>query len=192
LEDRPRVGVLALQGAFREHRQAFERLGEAVRDVRLPRDLTGLRALAMPGGESTAMTRLAAAYGLDVALKEFHSAGGALWGTCAGAILLASEIRNDEGQIRLGLIDIGVERNAYGRQVDSFEADLEVDRLGTFHGVFIRSPRIVRIGPGVEVLAEYRGDPVIVRQGLVWASTFHPELSGDDRLHAEFLRTTLT
>lgn len=187
----PRVGVLALQGAFREHRQAFERLGEPVVEVRLPRDLTGLRALAMPGGESTTMARLAAAYGLDAALKEFHSAGGALWGTCAGAILLAREIRNAAQQPRLGLIDIAVERNAYGRQVDSFEADLEVDGLGTFHGVFIRSPRIVRAGPGVEVLAEYQGDPVIVRQGPVWASTFHPELSGDDRLHAEFLRTAL-
>jgi len=189
VQNQARVGVLALQGDFREHRQALERLGESVREVRLPRDLGGLRALLLPGGESTTMARLAASYGLDTALKEFHQAGGALWGSCAGAILLAREVRNPGTQPRLGLIDLAVERNAYGRQVDSFEAEVQVNGLGPFHGVFIRAPRIIHAGPGVEVLAEYRGDPVIARQGRVWVSTFHPELSGDDRLHAEFLRT---
>lgn len=191
MQNQARVGVLALQGAFREHRQALERLGESVREVRLPRDLVGLRALLLPGGESTTMARLAASTGLDTALKDFHQAGGALWGTCAGAILLAREVRNPGVQPRLALIDLTVERNAYGRQVDSFEAEVQVNGLGAFHGVFIRAPRIVRTGPSVEVLAEYRGDPVIARQGRVWVSTFHPELSGDDRLHAEFLRTLI-
>ncbi len=127
---------------------------------------------------------------MDKGLVDFHAAGGALWGTCAGAIVMASEIVGYPEQLRLGLIDIAVERNAYGRQVASFEADLDVAVEGfddSFHAIFIRAPRIARAGEGVEVLARYQGDPVLARQGRVMASVFHPELSGDDRLHRYFL-----
>ena len=184
------VGVLALQGAFREHKQVLERLGAKVKEVRLPQHLGGLDAVVVPGGESTTIARLMKAYAMDKGLVDFHAAGGALWGTCAGAIVMASEIVGYPEQLRLGLIDIAVERNAYGRQVASFEADLDVAVEGfddSFHAIFIRAPRIARAGEGVEVLARYQGDPVLARQGRVMASVFHPELSGDDRLHRYFL-----
>jgi 5'-phosphate synthase pdxT subunit len=182
------VGVLALQGAFREHRLAFERLGARVSEVRLPRHLTGLAAVVIPGGESTTMAKLMRSYGLDEALREFFEQGGAVWGTCAGAISVASEIAGRPEQPTLGLLDMTVERNSYGRQVASFEADLELAGMDRpFHAVFIRAPRMVRVGPGVEVLGSLEGDPVMVRQGRVMAGVFHPELSGDDRVHRYFL-----
>lgn len=182
------VGVLALQGAFREHKQAFERLGAAVTEVRLPEQLDALDGVVIPGGESTTMAKLMARYGLRDALTAFHRRGGALWGTCAGAISLASEIVGRPEQPRLGLIDLEVARNDYGRQVASFEADLEVaDLASPFHAVFIRAPRITRVGEGAQVLARFHGDPVMVAQGRVLVTVFHPELSGDDRLHALFL-----
>lgn len=186
--DAPRVGVLALQGDFREHRLTFERLGAEVVEVRLPRHLDGLAGLIIPGGESTTMAKLMAAYDFDEAIPAFLAAGGALWGTCAGAIALATEIVGNPGQPRLGLLDISVDRNAYGRQVASFEADLTVAGLaGTVRVLFIRAPRIVRVGEGVEVLSRWEGQPVLVRSGRVMAGVFHPELGGDDRVHKLFL-----
>lgn len=182
------VGVLALQGAFREHKQAFERLGATVSEVRLPEQLDALDGVVIPGGESTTMAKLMARYGLGDALSAFHERGGAVWGTCAGAISLASEIVGRPEQPRLGLIDLEVARNDYGRQVASFEADLEVAALASpFRAVFIRAPRITRVGAEAQVLARFHGDPVMVAQDRVLATVFHPELSGDDRLHALFL-----
>jgi 5'-phosphate synthase pdxT subunit len=134
------------------------------------------------------MAKLMATYGLDEALVAFHRAGGALWGTCAGAIAIAKDIKGHPEQPRLGLLEMTVARNAYGRQVASFETDLEVEGLERpFRAVFIRAPRIEGVAPEVEVLARFKGDPVLVRQGRLMASVFHPELSGDDRLHAAFL-----
>ena len=180
-----RVGVLALQGAFREHRLAFERLGADVREVRKPMQLDGLDGVVIPGGESTTMAKLMAAYGFDRALPAFHAAGGGVWGTCAGAIAVATEIDGYPDQPRLALLDLTVARNAYGRQVASFEADLDVRGIpGPFRGVFIRAPRILRVGDGLETLSVYDGDPVAVAAGRTVASVFHPELSGDDRFHA--------
>ena len=185
---RMKIGVLALQGAFREHRLAFERLGAQVVEVRLPAHLAELAGVVIPGGESTTMAKLMSSYGLDTALRQFHAHGGAIWGTCAGAIAVAREIEGRPDQPTLDLIDITVARNAYGRQVASFEADLPVKGMDTpFHAVFIRAPRIVRAGPEVEILSELDGDPVVVRQGRVLAGVFHPELSGDDRVHRLFM-----
>lgn len=183
-----RIGVLALQGAFREHRLAFARLGVDAVEVRLPSHLDGLQALVVPGGESTTMAKLMLSYRLDGAIAAFHAAGGAVWGTCAGAILIARDVVGRPEQPRLDLIDLAVARNAYGRQVASFEADLEVAGLDRpFRGVFIRAPRIVSTGPGVEVLARHAGDVVAAASSRVLATVFHPELAGDDRLHALFL-----
>ena len=185
----PRVGVLALQGAFREHRRALERLGTDVREVRLPAHLDGLDAVVIPGGESTTMAKLMVAYDLDAALPAFVAGGGAVWGTCAGAILIARTIHARPDQPRLGLLDVTIARNDYGRQVASFEADVDVDGLDApFRGVFIRAPRILEVGPDVHVLATHDGDPVAVASGRVLATVFHAELSGDDRLHAAFLQ----
>ncbi len=182
------VGVLALQGAFREHKKAFERLGATVTEVRLPKHLDGLEGVVIPGGESTTMAKLMQLYGLDDALKTFHEGGGAVWGTCAGAIMVASEIVGRPEQPRLGLLAMQVARNDYGRQVASFETALEVVSLpAPFQAVFIRAPRITEVAQDVEVLARYQGDPVMVTQGKVMATVFHPELSGDDRVHAHFL-----
>jgi 5'-phosphate synthase pdxT subunit len=182
------IGILALQGAFREHRRAFARLGVDATEVRLPRHLDGLDGLVVPGGESTTMAKLMLAYELDTAIADFHARGGAVWGTCAGAILIAREVVGRPEQPRLDLIDLSVARNAYGRQVASFEADLDVAGLDRpFRGVFIRAPRIVASGPGVEVLARHAGDAVAAASGRVLATVFHPELAGDDRLHALFL-----
>lgn len=182
------VGVLALQGAFREHKEAFERLGVAVTEVRLPKHLDGLAGVVIPGGESTTMAKLMRLYGLDEALSAFHEAGGAVWGTCAGAITVATGIAGRPEQPRLGLLPMQVARNDYGRQVASFETDLEITDLpGPFRALFIRAPRITEVGDDVDVLARYGGDPVMVARGRVMATVFHPELSGDDRVHARFL-----
>lgn len=184
-----RIGVLALQGAFREHRRALGRLGVDTLEVRLPEHLKGLSGLIIPGGESTTMMKLMETYGFDRAIPDFYRVGGAVWGTCAGAITLASELPGYEEQPRLALLPVAVCRNAYGRQIDSFEADLEVaGGEGTFHGVFIRAPRITSVGEGVEVLSRFDGDPVLVRYDRVLASIFHPELSGDDRIHLLFVQ----
>ena len=172
-----RIGVLALQGAFREHAQALGRLGAEVSEVRLPQDLDGLDGLVIPGGESTTMMHLARLYGLDDAIREYR---GPIFGTCAGMIVLDRE--------HLGLTDVEVDRNAYGRQVSSFEAD--VDLAGdeqALHGVFIRAPRIRELGPNIEVLGELTGEPVLVRDGRFLLASFHPELTDDPRVHELFL-----
>jgi 5'-phosphate synthase pdxT subunit len=169
--------VLALQGAFREHMRALETLGADVREVRLPEELDGLDGLVIPGGESTTMMRLADLYGLDAAIERFR---GPVFGTCAGMIVLD---RN-----HFGLADLEVDRNAYGRQVWSFEADVELhdDELA-LRGVFIRAPRIHELGDGVEVLGVLEGEPVLVRDGRLLLASFHPELTDDLRVHALFL-----
>jgi 5'-phosphate synthase pdxT subunit len=182
-----RIGVLALQGDFARHRLALERAGAEVRDVRVPGDLAGLAGLVLPGGESTAMLKLMERTGLEDAIRAFYAAGGALFGTCAGLILLARSVTGPE-QRSLGLLDAEVERNAYGRQTDSFETDLSwSEDGGAIRGVFIRAPRIRRVGEGVRVLAERDGEPVLVRNGRVLAATFHPELTDDTRVHRYFV-----
>lgn len=182
-----RVGVLALQGDFAAHAAALRRAEAEVGEVRRVAQLEGLAGLVMPGGESTTLLNLMRDEPWFEALLGFHALGGALFGTCAGAILLAREVRGPH-QPSLGLLDAVVERNAYGRQVHSFEALLDVPSLGSrVTGVFIRAPRLRALGPGVEVLARHEGEPVLVRQGSVLAATFHPEVSGDDGLHRAWL-----
>ncbi len=187
-----RVGVLALQGAFIEHEHVLARLGVQPVEVRLPEHLEGLAGLIIPGGESTTIGLLAQKWGLLEPLREFARSGRPLWGTCAGMILLAKEVVDGvPGQPILGLMDITVRRNAFGRQVDSFEADLAVPVLGDlpFHAVFIRAPVIERVEAGVEVLAALEdGTAVAVQQGNLLATAFHPELTRDDRFHRHFLK----
>jgi 5'-phosphate synthase pdxT subunit len=184
-----RVGVLALQGDFREHLQAVERLGARGVEVRRPRDLEGVERLIIPGGESTAISLLLRESGLDEELRRLGRAGLPLFGTCAGLILLAREVLGEDRVAPLGLIDITVRRNAYGRQIESFEEDLDVKGLGPtpLRAVFIRAPKIVAFGPRVEVLAYQDGLPVLAREGKVLVSSFHPELTEDLRLHRYFL-----
>lgn len=174
----PRIGVLAVQGNFREHVRVLGRLGVEPVEVRKPDELEGLDGLIIPGGESTAITRLMRLYGIEDAIRRFR---GPVFGTCAGMILLDRD--------HLGLVDIAVDRNAYGRQVASFEADLELagedERI---RGVFIRAPRVSDTGPGVEVLAEHEGEPVLLRDGRFLVAAFHPELTDDTRVHERFLQ----
>ena len=179
------VGVLALQGDFAAHRRALARLGAASVAVRKPADLAGVDALVLPGGESTAMLRGMDRDRLEEPLADFIRSGRPVLGTCAGAILLARRVRNPP-QRSFGALDIDVERNGYGTQLDSFSAPLEAEApLTGLLGVFIRAPRIRRVGPDVRVLAREHGEPVLVRHGPIWAATFHPELTDDDRvLHA--------
>jgi 5'-phosphate synthase pdxT subunit len=181
----PRIGVLALQGAVREHVEAIRDVGGEPVLVRLPADFDNLDALILPGGESTTMRRLIDRYGLREPILAMARAGAPMLGTCAGMILLAGRLSDGEEPI-LGLLDVSVERNAYGRQLDSFEADLDVPALGEqpLHGIFIRAPVVDEVGPGVEVLArDPNGRPIAVRQGRVLATAFHPELTDDRRLH---------
>ena len=176
------VGVLAQQGDFSAHRRALQHAGVASAAVRKPHDLAAVDALVLPGGESTAMLHGIARDGLEEPLRAFLRSGRPVLGTCAGAILLARHVTNPP-QRSFAVLDIDVERNAYGTQIDSFAAPLDAGgHLFGLHGVFIRAPRIRRVGPGVEVLARHAGDPVLVRDGVVWAATFHPELGDDDRL----------
>lgn len=185
----PTVGVLALQGAFGAHGRTLADLGARTREVRTPADLAAVDALVMPGGESTTMSRLLATSGLFDPLAERLVAGLPVFGTCAGMILLAADVADGRPDQRsFATLDIGVRRNGYGRQVDSFEADLDVKGLdGPFHAVFIRAPVVERVGPSVDVLAEHDGMPVVARQGRVLVASFHPELTDDGRLHAMFL-----
>jgi pyridoxal 5'-phosphate synthase pdxT subunit len=171
-----KIGILAVQGDFREHAAVLRRLGAEPVEVRKPEQLEGLDGLVIPGGESTAIMRLLRIYGLEEALRRFEQP---VFGTCAGMILLARD--------HLGLVDVDIRRNAYGRQVASFEADLELEAGGTVRGVFIRAPRVAEIGPDVEVLAELDGEPVLLRQGRILVAAFHPELTGDTRVHERFL-----
>ena len=179
---RPRVGVLALQGDFEAHARALRAAGADPAEVRLPAELSACAALVLPGGESTTLLRLLASSGLDAAIPEFHRRGGALLGTCAGAILLAKEV-TCPAQRSLGLLDATVERNHYGRQVDSFEAEAPLGEGAPLPLVFIRAPAFTRVGPAVEVLVSHGNLPVLVREGRLLASTFHPELTADRRVH---------
>jgi pyridoxal 5'-phosphate synthase pdxT subunit len=176
--DKPlRIGVLAVQGNFREHAAVLRRLGAEPVEVRLPAQLGGLDGLILPGGESTAIMRLMHLYGIDEALRSF---GAPIFGTCAGMIILDRE--------HLGLADIRVERNAFGRQVKSFEADIDIGHGDApVRAVFIRAPWIAEAGPDVEVLAEVGGHPVLARQGRILVAAFHPELTDDTRIHELFL-----
>lgn len=186
-----RVGVLALQGAFREHLLMLGSLGVDSRKVTRSEHLSDLDAIILPGGESTAMVRVAAGTDLFCRLRESIAAGLPVFGTCAGLILLADRLSDDSlgGYERLGGLDITVARNAYGRQRESFTAALSIEGFArTFDGTFIRAPQILDISPTTEVLARCEGRPVLVRQGNVWAGSFHPELGGDLRLHAAFLQ----
>jgi len=175
------VGVLALQGDFEAHAKMVRALGAQPREVRIPADLDGLDALIIPGGESTVMTLGIEREGLAEPLRDLVGEGTPVLGTCAGMIMLDRE--------HLGLLDVSTRRNAFGRQVRSFEADLDVDGIpgGPMHAVFIRAPWVAERGPEVEVLASVEEHPVAIRQGNLLAVSFHPELSGDDRLHAMLL-----
>jgi 5'-phosphate synthase pdxT subunit len=183
------IGVLALQGDFREHREAVERLHVSTREVRLPRDLGGLDGLIIPGGESTTIVRLMRTSGLLDTLRDYAAQGFPMWGTCAGMILLARRL-DETGIPALQAMDMTVRRNAFGRQVDSFEADLTIPVLGAdpFHAVFIRAPIIEDVGTTVEVLSRLpNGTPVAAQEGRLLATAFHPELTSDLRFHRHFL-----
>jgi 5'-phosphate synthase pdxT subunit len=184
-----RVAVLALQGAFRAHVQRLADLGVDAVEARLPCDLSDVDGLVMPGGESTTMSNLLASSGLFDEVKARVSDGLPVFGTCAGLILLATEVLDGRPDQRsFGALDATVRRNGYGRQLDSFETDLAVEGLDApFHGVFIRAPRVESVGPAVDVLTDHQGDPVLLRQGRVMAAAFHPELTNDGRLHAAFV-----
>lgn len=182
------VGVLALQGAFIEHERILNKCGAQTRQVRLPHQLEGLDALIIPGGESTTMGKLMSDFDLYEPIMEMAMRGVPMFGTCAGMIMMARDI-SQSGQPRLGLMDIEVKRNAFGRQVESFEADLSIPVLGPepYRGVFIRAPYVTKVGAGVEILARYEDKIVFVRQGAFLAAAFHPELTEDTRLHNYFL-----
>jgi pyridoxal 5'-phosphate synthase pdxT subunit len=183
-----KIGVLALQGAFREHKQMLESLRAQVTEVRFPEHLQDLEGIVIPGGESTTMAKLMVSYGFDKALLEFYKGGGAIWGTCAGAIAISKDIVGYPEQPRLNLMDIAVERNAYGRQVASFETDVSVETFDSpFHVVFIRAPRIAKVGERVKVLASYKDNPIMAQQERLMATVFHPELTNDPRIHRYFL-----
>jgi pyridoxal 5'-phosphate synthase pdxT subunit len=183
-----RIGVLAIQGAFAEHIHSLSRLNIEAVPVRLPADLNGLDALIIPGGESTTISTLLSEYHLTEPLQQRAAEGFPLFGTCSGLILLAKNVTNRKVN-SLGVMDIEVERNAFGRQVDSFETDLTVSRFGDgpFHGIFIRAPIITRVEPAVEILSSLNGNAVAVRQGRSLACSFHPELTDDLRFHRYFI-----
>ena len=183
------VGVLALQGDFELHRKALDRVGVPSLEVRKPAELEGVSGLIMPGGESTTLLKIMDAWDFVPALEKFHATGRPIFGTCAGLILLAREVESPS-QVSLGLIDITAERNAYGRQKESFETEIVGD-FGTgavpLKAVFIRAPRIRRVGPAVTRLAEHRGECVMAREGSVLVAAFHPELTDDPTVHRYFV-----
>jgi 5'-phosphate synthase pdxT subunit len=180
------IGVLAIQGDFDAHVRALERAGARGVPVRREKDLDGLAALILPGGESTTIAKGLDRLGLYAPIEAFARSGRPVFGTCAGAVLLAREVENHPVR-SLGLLDATALRNAYGTQVDSFSAEADAGAFAGLRCVFIRAPRLRDLGPGVEVLAEVEGWPVLVREGAVLAATFHPELTGDGRVHQLFL-----
>ena len=186
------VGVLAIQGDFAEHIAVLGKLGVTAREIRLPGQFDSLDGLIIPGGESTTLSRLMTTYNLRDPIAKMAARGQAIWGTCAGMIMLSREI-TEQDPIPLGIMDIGVQRNAFGRQVDSFEQSLHVNGLGEepYHAIFIRAPVIVRVGPEVEVLSILEDDrPVAVQQDNLIATSFHPELTNDYRFHSYILSLT--
>jgi pyridoxal 5'-phosphate synthase pdxT subunit len=187
------IGVLALQGAFARHIEMCARLGVTAHEVRTVGDLDGVDGLILPGGESTTMSKLLESQGLFNPIAERLAEGMAAFGTCAGLILMATGVVDGRADQRsFGCVDIAVRRNGYGRQVDSFEADLDIAGIGggPFAGVFIRAPRVLSVGDGVDVLARLGDDPVVCRAGQVVVAAFHPELTDDVRLHEFFLSLT--
>jgi 5'-phosphate synthase pdxT subunit len=179
----PIVGVLALQGDFREHLAVVERLGAIGREIRLPAELEGIDGLIIPGGESTTIGKLATRFGLVEPLRDLINSGLPTYGTCAGLIFASSTI-TEGTQPLLGVLDVVVQRNAFGRQNESFETDLEIEGFeAPFHAVFIRAPWVEKVGSEVEVLATVQGHPVMVRQDNIIGTSFHPELTEDDRIH---------
>ena len=186
-----KIGVLALQGAFREHKQMMESCGAKVCEVRKTEELEGLDGLVLPGGESTTIGKLMVKFGLLEKIQERYAEGMAIYGTCAGMILLCRDIIGSD-QPRLGLFGARVRRNAFGRQRESFEADLFVPEMEAgekpIRAVFIRAPYLEKVGPDVQVLAEVNGKAVIARQGKILTTSFHPELTNDDRIHQYFLK----
>ncbi len=186
----PTIGVLAIQGDFLEHKQVLARLGVDAPEIRLPSQLEGIDGLIIPGGESTTIVQLIDIYGFRQPLTERVRAGMPLWGTCAGMIVIADRLR-DRRPDPLRLMDIDVSRNAFGRQIDSFEEDIALEGIEgpDFRAVFIRAPAVNLMGDSVKVLARVRdGRPVAVRQDRMLATSFHPELTGDDRVHQLFIR----
>ena len=182
-----RIGVLAIQGDFAAHARAIGRIGANAIEVRRANDIASLDGLIIPGGETTTMLKFIEEEDLAAPIVDFARTGKPIFGTCAGAILLAREVYNP-AQASLGLIDIAIERNGYGRQVDSFIAEVETSiEGGPLEAVFIRAPRIRRIGPGVKVIARLKDEPVLVRDGNILAATFHPELTEDPRMHLLFV-----
>jgi 5'-phosphate synthase pdxT subunit len=191
----PRVGVLALQGAFAAHARVLAEFGASAREIRAPADLDDLDGLVLPGGESTTMSMLLESSGLFDPIAKQIEDGLPVLGTCAGMILLAADVLDGRPDQRsFGAVDIVVRRNAYGRQVDSFEADLDIAELGStpFHAVFIRAPVVEAVGPRAEALATHDGHAVMARTGRVTVAAFHPELSGDGRVHARFLQEVVS
>jgi pyridoxal 5'-phosphate synthase pdxT subunit len=184
-----KAGVLALQGDFREHVAMLASAGAAPVEVRTAEQLAEVDVLAIPGGESTTISRLARLYGLVEPIRHRAETGMPILGTCAGMIVMANEVLDGEPLLRV--MDVTIQRNAYGRQVDSFEADVDVRGVGSVRGVFIRAPVVERTGPGVQVLAELDDRPILVRQGALLAAAFHPEIAGDDRLHRMLLDAAL-
>lgn len=181
-----KIGVLALQGAVREHIKHIEDAGAEGREIKWPRQLGEVDGLIIPGGESTTIGKLMVEYDFVDAIRDFHAAGKPIYGTCAGMILLAKKITEGD-QPLLALMDIEARRNAFGRQRESFETDLEIKDIGRYKAVFIRAPWIEKIEDGVELMAEYDGIKVMARQGSLLVSAFHPELTGDTRVHKYFL-----
>ena len=186
----PKIGVLAIQGDFLEHGKMLDAISIAWSEVRLPGQLEGLDGLIIPGGESTTIVQLMDIYGFRDAIKRRSSEGMAVWGTCAGMIVIARKLL-DRRPEPLGLMNIEVSRNAFGRQVDSFETDIQVSSIegDPIHAIFIRAPVVTNVGPEVEIIAEVEdGKPVAVKQGKLMATSFHPELTNDTRLHELFCR----
>ncbi|HEX8098865.1 MAG TPA: pyridoxal 5'-phosphate synthase glutaminase subunit PdxT [Actinomycetota bacterium] len=180
-----KAGVLALQGDFREHAHMFAECGATPVLVRTPEDLASVDCLAIPGGESTTIGKLATRYELIGPLRQRANDGVPMFGTCAGMIVMAKRVEG--GEPLLSLLDVHVRRNAYGRQVDSFETDIDVRGVGPVRAVFIRAPVVEEVGPGVEVLAAHEGTPVVIQQENLLAASFHPEMAGDPRLHQRLL-----
>ena len=192
----PIIGVLALQGDFAAHCRMLERIGCRSLEVRKPSQLGELAGLIIPGGESTTLLKLFVPSDMESAIRQFHSAGKPIFGTCAGVILLATEVTRP-AQHSLGLLDVTVERNSYGRQIDSFETrgtfrDNGHDADRPLEMVFIRAPRIVRVGPAVRVLARHENEPVLVRADNILGATFHPEMTADSTVHELFVRMSRT